>query len=80
MRLLDLSKGAAMIMAAVFRAISVVRVNGPGLFSVSSSLLLAICCLVGSPIDARAQLWETPPLPPVTVSTRLSETVRAPEN
>src|ERR1035438_8856059 len=65
MRLLDLSNGVSMIMAAVFRATNVVRVVGSDLVSVSSSLLLGISCLLGSPTDARAQLWETPPLPPV---------------
>jgi hypothetical protein len=63
MRLRDLSKRVSMIMAQVFRAIDVVRIIGPGLFSVRSSLLVAMCCLLWSPTDARAQLWETPPLP-----------------
>ena len=55
-----------MIMAALFRTVNVMRVIGRWLFSVSSFLLLAICCLLGSPTDALAQLWDTPPLPPVT--------------
>ena len=50
-----------MIMAALFRAVNVMRVIGRWLFSVSSFLLLAICCLLGSPTDALAQLWDTPP-------------------
>jgi len=65
MCLLDFSNGALMIMAAVFRAISVVRVIGPGLFSVRSSLLIVTCCFLWSATDARAQLWDTPPLPVV---------------
>ena len=65
MRMLDLSNGVSMTMAEVFRATHVVRINGPGLFSVRSSLLFVMCCLLWSPTDARAQLWETPPLPPV---------------
>ncbi len=54
-----------MIMAAVFRATNVVRVIGPAPFSVRSSLLIAMCYFLWSPTDARAQLWDTPPLPPV---------------
>ncbi len=63
----NLSKGVSMMMAQVFRAIDVVRIIA-GPFRISSFLLLAICCLLGSPADARAQLWETPPLPPVKYS------------
>src|ERR1035437_1443012 len=66
MRLLDLSKGVSMTMAEVFRAMSAMRVIRPGLFSISSSVLLAMSCFLWSPTDARAQLWETPPPPPVT--------------
>src|SRR5579871_5781196 len=54
-----------MTVAEVFRTMSVVRLIRPRLFSVSSSLLLTICSLLGSSTDTQAQLWETPPLPPV---------------
>jgi len=54
-----------MIRAGVFRAIGVLRVFGHRLFSVRSFFLLAIYCLLWSPTDARAQLWDTPPLPAV---------------
>lgn len=54
-----------MIMAAVFRVINVMRVIDRGLFKVKGSLLLAVFCFLLSATDARAQLWETPPLPPV---------------
>jgi alpha-D-xyloside xylohydrolase len=54
-----------MIMAAKSRAINDVKVIRPRLFSISNSLLFVMCCLLGGPTDARAQLWETPPLPPV---------------
>ena len=32
---------------------------------IGSSLLLAMCCFLCSATDARAQLWDTPPLPTV---------------
>ena len=35
------------------------------LVSLKFSLLVAICYLLVCATDARAQLWETPPLPPV---------------
>lgn len=54
-----------MIMAASFRAINVMRIIGRGLLEVRSSLLLAMFCFLCGPVDARAQLWETPPLPAV---------------
>lgn len=68
MRLIELSNGASMIMTVLFHAVFVIRVIGRGLFKVSSPLLLAIFCLLGSPTNARAQLWDTPSLPPVTYS------------
>jgi len=34
--------------------------------NVQSIAALAVCCLLLNPLDARAQLWETPPLAPVT--------------
>src|ERR1039458_2214020 len=70
MRLLDLSKGVSMTMAEVFRAMSAMRVIRPGLFSISSSVLLAMSCFLWSPTDARAQLWETP-RPPADVLFRV---------
>lgn len=54
-----------MIMAKVFRAMNVTRAMAPELFRVRNFLLVAICYLLGCVTDARAQLWETPPLPPV---------------
>ena len=57
-----------MIKTHVFRAINVVRAIGPRLCMVRSSLLLAMCCFLWSPPDAAAQLWDTPPLPPVKYS------------
>ena len=57
-----------LIMAPVFRAVNEMRVRGRGLSSNSGVFVLAICCLLGSPTHARAQLWDTPSLPPVTYS------------
>lgn len=54
-----------MAITRVFRGIDIVRMIGRGLISVPSSLLVAMCCLLGNPTVARAQLWETPPLPAV---------------
>jgi alpha-D-xyloside xylohydrolase len=61
-----------MTRARVFRAPDVAirfamnaRVRVADLFSLRFSVLLAICYFLVGPTDARAQLWETPPLPPV---------------
>ena len=54
-----------MTITQVFRGIDIVRIIGRGLVSVPSSLLVAMCCLLWNPTAARAQLWETPPLPAV---------------
>src|ERR1035437_8367435 len=65
MCMLDLSKGDSMIIAGIFRAMNAVRVVRQGLFGVSSPLLLAICCPLVSPTEARARLCDTHPLPAV---------------
>src|SRR6478752_3975638 len=64
-RFLDLSNGVSMMMVTLFRAVNAMRIIARGLLKVSGSLLLAMCCFLWSPMDARAQLWDAPPLPAV---------------
>jgi len=52
-------------MAELISAMGAMRVVSARLLSVSSSLFVAICYFLGSPAGARAQLWDSPPLPPV---------------
>ena len=52
-------------MAKVSRALNVVSGIAVGRLNVRSLLLLAMCCFFWNPLEAAAQLWETPPLPAV---------------
>jgi alpha-D-xyloside xylohydrolase len=51
------------------RALKFVTIVRLGLRNVRTSLFLGMCCFLWSTTEAQAQLWETPPLPPVKVTS-----------
>ncbi len=57
-----------MRMAKSLRALKFVRVIRLRLRNVRTSLFFGMCCFLWSATEAKAQLWDVPPLPPVKVT------------